>query len=48
MSEHKGSVNDAVIRAGSIEDAEVLATLGRQTFIDTFIDGFGFRIPPTT
>jgi len=38
-------VNDAAIRAGRIEDAEVLATLGRETFIDTFIDGFGIPYP---
>ena len=42
----EGSVNDAAIRAGRIEDAEALATLGRETFIDTFIDGYRIPYPP--
>lgn len=36
-------VNDDLIRHGRIDDAEALAALGRETFIDTFVDGF--RIP---
>ena len=46
MSEHEGSENDAVIRAGRIEDADALAALGRETFVDTFIHGFGIPYPP--
>jgi GNAT superfamily N-acetyltransferase len=36
-------VNDDLIRPARSDDAEPLATLGRQTFIDTFVDDF--RIP---
>ena len=36
---------DAVIRHACLEDASALATLGRQTFIDTFVTGFGIPYP---
>lgn len=39
-------LNDDLIRPGRIEDAEALATLGRETFIATFIDGFHIPYPP--
>lgn len=41
-------MTEPVIRPARIEDAEALATLGRQTFIDTFVadDGFGIPYPP--
>ena len=39
-------MNDAAIRAARIDDAGALASLGRETFIDTFIDGFGIPYPP--
>ncbi len=38
--------NDAVLRTAQPEDADALASLGRQTFIDTFVDGFGIPYPP--
>ena len=38
-------MSDAVIRAARPEDAHALAALGRQTFIDTFVTGFGIRYP---
>lgn len=38
-------MTDAVIRPARLEDAEPLARLGRQTFIDTFVTGFGIPYP---
>jgi GNAT superfamily N-acetyltransferase len=38
-------MSDVVIRAPSPADAEALGTLGRQTFIDTFVNGFGIPYP---
>lgn len=38
-------MTDAVIRPARPEDAEPLARLGRQTFIDTFVTGFGIPYP---
>ncbi len=38
-------MSDAVIRHACLEDASALATLGRQTFIDTFVTGFGIPYP---
>ena len=32
---------DDVIRSATPEDAAALAALGRETFIETFVDGFG-------
>lgn len=39
-------MNDVVIRPPRPEDAAALGALGRQTFIDTFVDGFGIPYPP--
>lgn len=38
-------MTDAVIRPAVDADAEALGALGRQTFIDTFVDGFGIPYP---
>ena len=38
-------MNDVVIRTPTAADAEALGALGRQTFIDTFVDGFGISYP---
>lgn len=38
-------MNDVVIRTPTAADAEGLGVLGRQTFIDTFVDGFGIPYP---
>lgn len=38
--------SDRMIRPARVEDAEALASLGRTTFIDTFIDDFGIPYPP--
>lgn len=38
-------MSDAVIRPACFEDAPALATLGRQTFVDTFVTGFGIPYP---
>ena len=38
-------MTDAVIRPARLEDAEPLARLGRQTFIDTFVEGFSIPYP---
>jgi GNAT superfamily N-acetyltransferase len=46
MTANKESANDAVVRAARVEDAEALAVLGRETFIDTFVDGFRIPYPP--
>lgn len=39
-------MNDDLIRPARVDDAEALAALGRETFIDTFIDGFQIPYPP--
>ena len=38
-------MTDAVIRPARLDDAEALGALGRQTFIDTFVTGFGIPYP---
>ena len=38
-------MNDVVIRSPTAADAATLGALGRQTFIDTFVDGFGIPYP---
>ncbi len=38
-------MSDVVIRSPSAADAEALGALGRQTFIDTFVTGFGIPYP---
>lgn len=38
-------MTDAVIRPARPEDAEALGRLGRETFIDTFVTGFGIPYP---
>lgn len=38
-------MTDAVIRLARPEDAAALGALGRQTFIDTFVEGFGIPYP---
>lgn len=38
-------MNDVLIRSARPEDAQALADLGRQTFIDTFVAGFGIPYP---
>ncbi len=38
-------MTDAVIRPARPDDAEPLAALGRQTFIDTFVNGFAIPYP---
>jgi GNAT superfamily N-acetyltransferase len=38
-------MNDVVIRTPTAAHAETLGALGRQTFIDTFVDGFGIPYP---
>lgn len=38
-------MTDAVIRPARPDDAEALGALGRQTFIDTFVAGFGIPYP---
>ena len=38
-------MNEVVIRAPTHEDAAALGDLGRQTFIDTFVDGFAIPYP---
>jgi Sortase and related acyltransferases len=38
-------MTDAAIRPARPEDAEALGALGRQTFIDTFVTGFGIPYP---
>ena len=40
------TVNDVTLRPARTEDAEALSVLGRQTFVDTFVDGFGIPYPP--
>lgn len=38
-------MSDVVIRPARPEDAAALAVLGRQTFVDTFVTGFGIPYP---
>ena len=38
-------MTDTVIRPAVEADAEALGALGRQTFIDTFVDGFAIPYP---
>ena len=38
-------MTDAVIRPARLDDAAALGALGRRTFIDTFVDGFGIPYP---
>ncbi|WP_303718854.1 hypothetical protein [Brevundimonas naejangsanensis] len=38
-------MSDPVIRPARPDDAAALAVLGRQTFIDTFVTGFGIPYP---
>ncbi|RZJ05838.1 MAG: GNAT family N-acetyltransferase [Brevundimonas sp.] len=38
-------MSDPVIRPATLDDAQALAALGRQTFIDTFVASDGFGIP---
>ncbi|RZJ47104.1 MAG: GNAT family N-acetyltransferase [Brevundimonas sp.] len=38
-------MTDAIIRPARTEDAQALADLGRETFIDTFVTGFGIPYP---
>lgn len=38
-------MSDAWIRLAGPEDADALASLGRTTFIETFVDGFGIPYP---
>ena len=38
-------MTDAVIRPARPEDAAALAVLGRRTFVDTFVTGFGIPYP---
>ena len=38
-------MTDALIRTPTLEDAAALGALGRQTFIDTFVTGFGIPYP---
>ena len=38
-------MTEAVIRAATLADAEALARVGRQTFVDTFVEGFGIPYP---
>ena len=36
---------EPIIRPARPDDAQALALLGRQTFVDTFVDGFGIPYP---
>ena len=38
-------MSDLVIRPGRVDDADALAAVGRTTFVETFIDGFGIPYP---
>lgn len=40
------TTNAVLIRSARPHDAEAIAALGRSTFIETFIDGFGIPYPP--
>jgi GNAT superfamily N-acetyltransferase len=39
-------MNDVTIRSARPEDAAALSALGRLTFVQTFVDGFGIPYPP--
>ena len=39
------TMTEPVIRPARLADAAALAVLGRQTFVDTFVDGFGIPYP---
>ena len=39
------AMTEALIRPARPDDAAALAVLGRQTFVDTFVDGFGIPYP---
>ena len=39
------TTKSALIRPARMEDAEPLTVLGRVTFVDTFVDGFGIPYP---
>jgi GNAT superfamily N-acetyltransferase len=39
------AVNTVTLRPARADDAAALSVLGRQTFIDTFVDGFGIPYP---
>ena len=38
-------MTDATIRPATLDDAAALGALGRQTFVDTFVTGFGIPYP---
>ncbi|MGQ3069287.1 MAG: GNAT family N-acetyltransferase [Brevundimonas sp.] len=38
-------MTEALIRPADLDDAAALAVIGRQTFIDTFVTGFGIPYP---
>lgn len=38
-------MSDAIIRPARLDDAAALGALGRQTFVDTFVTGFGIPYP---
>jgi len=42
---YSATMTDVVIRAPTAADAEALGDLGRRTFIDTFVNGFGIPYP---
>lgn len=42
---HAMTARPFVIRRARVEDADTLASLGRSTFVDTFVDGFGIPYP---
>ncbi|MET4684743.1 GNAT family N-acetyltransferase [Brevundimonas faecalis] len=39
-------MTDALIRPARLDDAAALGRLGRRTFVDTFVTGFGIPYPP--
>ncbi|MFC5372719.1 GNAT family N-acetyltransferase [Brevundimonas faecalis] len=39
-------MTDALIRPARLDDAAALGQLGRRTFVDTFVTGFGIPYPP--
>lgn len=39
-------MTEVLIRPAKPDDAEALGALGRRTFIETFVDGFGIPYPP--
>jgi len=39
------AMTEALIRPARPDDAAALAVLGRQTFVDTFVEGFGIPYP---